>query len=56
MGFLVQLFFCNLPSQMRAVFYSSLFLRNKIIMAFFFFFFLLNSTEQLILWYLGLEK
>lgn len=52
MGFLVQLLFSTLPCQMRAVFYGSLFLIDKIIMAIFFF----NSTEQLILWYLGLEK
>lgn len=38
--------------QMRVVFYASVLLIDKIIMATFGF----NSTEQLILWYLGLEK
>lgn len=47
------MFFCTLPSQMQVVFYCSVLLIDKIIMAIFIFF---NSTEQLILWYLGLEK
>lgn len=38
--------------QMRVVFYASVLLIDKIIMATFGF----NSTERLILWYLGLEK
>lgn len=39
MGFSVQLFFCHLPSQMRVIFYVSLFLIDKNIMGFLVFWF-----------------